>query len=132
METHAHTVLVVEDEQVLLDVIKAKLEKSGFRVVSARAVSQARDYLSEMNDIDALWLDHYLLGDEDGLDLVMSLKAPGSHWQKLPIFVVSNTAGPDKVREYEKLGISKYYVKAQSRIDAIVDEVKKYMSHEVH
>ncbi len=132
MDTHRHTVLVVEDELALLAVIKAKLEKSGFQVVSARAVDQALDYLAGSQDIDAIWLDHYLLGKEDGLDLVTKLKAPDSHWKTLPIFVVSNTAGPDKMRAYESLGVTKYYVKAQSRLDEIVDEVKKYMIDGVH
>lgn len=128
MKQGNRTVLVVEDERPLADAITLKLKKSGFEVVTARAVEQALEYLSEMNTIDAIWLDHYLLGKENGLDLVMQLKKEDSKWKHIPVFVVSNTAGPDKVQSYLHLGVNKYFVKAEHRLDEIVAEVTKSLT----
>lgn len=123
------TILVIEDERPLSEAIKMKLENNGFTVITARTVEQALNYLEDIENIEAIWLDHYLLGKEDGLDLVSKIKQDGAKWKKLPIFVVSNTATPDKIQSYIRLGISKYYVKAEHRLDGIINEIKLFLDH---
>lgn len=123
------TILVIEDELPLSEAIKTKLENNGFAVVTARTVEQALNYLRDLKHIDAIWLDHYLLGKEDGLDFVTKLKAHDGSWNKIPIFVVSNTASPDEVQKYIRLGITKYYVKAEYRLDEMISEIKSSLDH---
>jgi len=94
---NAKTILVVEDERSLLEAIKLKLVESGFNAVTARSVEQALSLLRSTPHIDAIWLDHYVLGGESGLDLVSRLKSEGADWVNIPIFVVSNTASNEKV-----------------------------------
>jgi DNA-binding response OmpR family regulator len=118
------TILVVEDELPLQNAIRRKLEKSGFDVVTARNVEQAREQLSTAPNIDAVWLDHYLLGKQNGLDLVFTCKAEGSAHSTIPIFLVSNTASADKVQAYLTLGVNKYYVKAERRLGDIIEDLK--------
>lgn len=119
------TILVVEDEQPLSDVIRKKLELNDFEVVTARSVEQALEYLGEIKTIKAVWLDHYLVGEQNGLDYVVRLKQEGSPWKEVPIFVISNTASPETMQSYLKLGVSKYYIKSNFRLDQIVTEVKE-------
>lgn len=94
------TILVIEDERPLLNAINAKLEKSGFGVIAARSVEQtfnaklgkndagvitirsieqALIHLEKLEQVDAIWLDHHLLGKEDGLDFVKKFKANGAN-----------------------------------------------------
>jgi CheY-like chemotaxis protein len=120
-------VLVMEDEKPLSDAIKSKLERSGFMVTVARTVDQALGYLEDLKKVDVIWLDHYLLGKEDGLDFVTKIKSNGGKWSAIPIFVVSNTASPEKVQSYIRLGINKYYVKAEHRLDEIISEIQSYL-----
>jgi len=117
-------ILVLEDEAPLLNAIKKKLEIYGSTVVGARSVQQGLDYLENLDQIDAIWLDHYLLGKENGLDFVTHLKTKESKWKDIPIFVVSNTATTDKVQSYIKLGVNKYYTKADNRLEDIIEEVR--------
>lgn len=116
-------VLVVEDERPLLEAIRIKLENSGFEVVTARSVEQAINHLEDVDRIDAIWLDHYLLGKENGLDFVAKCKADEAKCVNIPIFVVSNTASSDKVQAYMQLGVNKYYVKAEKRLDDIISDM---------
>jgi len=120
-------ILVVEDEKPLSDVVKKKLEICGFAVVTARNIRQAIDYLEELERIDLVWLDHYLLGDENGLDLVTKMKAEKSKWKNIHIFVVSNTATPDKVASYLDLGVDKYFTKADYRLDDIIKDIRSVL-----
>ena len=118
------TILVVEDERPLLEVIKIKLEKMGFAVVTARSVEEATKQLSEVESVSAIWLDHYLLGKENGLDCVALCKDDDAT-RDVPIFVVSNTVTEDKVQAYLKLGVNSYHVKAQKRLDDIIEEISE-------
>lgn len=119
------TVLVVEDEKPLLAAIKTKLEKLGVNVVTARSVEQALGYIEDIERIDVIWLDHYLLGKDSGLDLVVRLKSEDSKWKSIPVYLISNTASKDKVSAYMQLGVDKYYIKAEHRLDDIVGEIGK-------
>jgi len=117
-------ILVVEDEKPLLEAIKIKLEKRGFDVVTSRSIEQAKDYAQDLKQIDAIWLDHYLLGKENGLDFVVWCKeGENPRCKDTPIFLVSNTATPDKVTTYLSLGIEKYFVKSSHKLDDIINDV---------
>lgn len=121
------SVLVIEDEKLLQKAIKDKLERNGFEVVTAVEVDEALLKLKKIEKVAAVWLDHYLLGDKNGLDFVARLKKE-EKWKEIPIFVVSNTASLDKIKTYLELGVKKYYVKAECRIDDVVKEIIKLNS----
>lgn len=118
------TVLVVEDERPLQEVIRRKLELSGFTVLVARRIEEATAHLQGTERVAVIWLDHYLLGKENGLDFVARVKNH-PEWQSIPIFVVSNTASPDKVQSYLTLGVNQFYTKSDFRLDQIIEEIKK-------
>lgn len=121
------TILLVEDERPLIEAIKSKLELNGLDSVSARTVNQAIDYMESLERVDLIWLDHYLLGKENGLDFVAKIKEEDK-WKHIPIFVISNTATADKKFSYLNLGIEKYYVKSDHRLDEIVKDIKNLLS----
>jgi CheY-like chemotaxis protein len=140
------TVLVIEDERSLLAVIKTKLEKEGIAVITSRSVERAFSaeieenagetismssialalkHIEDLEKVDAIWLDHNLLGSDNGIDFVTKLKSNGGHWEKIPIFVVSNTSDPALVKKYEKLKVHNYYVKAEHTLGSIVGDIQK-------
>jgi len=120
-------ILVLEDEKPLLEAIKQKLEINNFSVVTARSVEQAINYLKDIKKIDVIWLDHYLLGKENGLDFVVKIKEDNSKWKNIPVIVVSNTVSPEKITTYLRLGINKYYTKADYRLDQIIEDINKFL-----
>jgi DNA-binding response OmpR family regulator len=123
------TILVVEDEESLLNIIEKKLSTSGFKVLTARDIDQSLKCLKEFDDVACIWLDHYLLGKKNGLDLVIEVKG-NSKWKDIPIFVVSNTAGSDKIKSYLELGVEKYYTKSDYSLGRIVADIKKELKFE--
>ncbi len=121
--------MVIEDERPLVEAIKTKLENNGFAVVTVRTAEQALNYLEDLKQVDAIWLDHYLLGKEDGLDFVSKIKQDGAKWKNIPIFVISNTASAENVHSYIRFGVKKYFVKAEHRLDEIISEIKSFLGH---
>ncbi|HNV97200.1 MAG TPA: response regulator [bacterium] len=124
-------ILVVEDEKSLLDAISTKLEKNEFTVSRARTYEEAMSALKKNKNIGVIWLDHYLMGKKDGLDIITECKKDNSTYSEIPIFVVSNTASSDKIEKYLELGAVKYYVKAEKRLEDIIKDINKYFDNSI-
>lgn len=118
-----NVILVVEDDVALLEMICGRLHEYGVDTLSAASVEAALVQLDAHPEITALWMDHYLFGQDDGLVLASKVKSDNSGRKSLPIFVISNTASENKVHAYMNLGIEKYIVKANTSLDTIVRDV---------
>lgn len=124
---HKKTILVLEDEKALHEAIKDKLEKHDFNVVLKRDVDEAIRFLESGGVIDAVWLDHQLLGNKNGVDFVLKIKKNESSWSHAPIFVVSNSDDMETVKNYTELGVNKYYVKSNHKLEEIVNDLTKIL-----
>ncbi len=123
------TIMVVEDETLLLQAITKKLKLSGMDVLSCASGQQAIDYLGNLDELpDAIWLDYYLK-DMNGLAFMQELKR-NDKWAAIPVLVVSNSASPDKVSNMLGLGAKKYILKADYRLDEIIGMIRDFISQQ--
>lgn len=119
MTKSATTVMVVEDEALLLQAATKKLEHEGITVLSCPSGEVALEYVNKLDTApDAIWLDYYLK-DMNGLAFMQAIKT-NPKWAEIPVIVVSNSASPDKVHNMLALGVNKYILKAQYRLDEII------------
>jgi len=122
------TILVIEDESLLLQAITKKLTLTGLNPVSATSGEQAIDYLNNLPELpDVIWLDYHLKG-MDGLAFLEKIKE-NPKWKDIPVVVVSNSASPDKVHHMLALGANKYILKAEYRLDQIIETVKSFIQN---
>jgi len=114
------TIMVVEDETLLIQAITKKMEINNIKTISCTDGQQVLDYLNkDSNSLpDAIWLDYHLNG-MDGLEVMNNLKK-NSKWSSIPVFVVSNSVGPEKVTSMLALGAKRYILKAEHRLDEII------------
>ena len=112
-------VMVVEDEPLLLEAIGDKLEEEGVGSILCPSGKEAIDRLNSGELPDAIWLDYYLK-DMDGLSFVNAVKL-NPKWESIPIVVVSNSASSQKVNTMLALGVNKYLLKAQYRLEDIIN-----------
>jgi len=116
-------VMVVEDEELLLKAITKKLELNNIGVLPFSGGQQAIDYLNTSEELpDAIWLDYYLK-DINGLEFMHKIKE-NPKWTNIPVIVVSNSASAEKVDNMLALGAAKYLLKAQYRLDQIIDIIQ--------
>ncbi len=112
-------VMVVEDEALLLEAATKKLEREGIKVLPCLSGEVALEYVKKLDAVpDAIWLDYYLK-DMNGLAFMQAIKT-NPKWAEVPVIVVSNSASPEKVHNMLALGVNKYILKAQYRLDEIV------------
>jgi CheY-like chemotaxis protein len=125
-KTGSVKIMVIEDEELLLQAINIKLSNLGFETVSCTSAEQAYDYLENMPELpDAIWLDYYL-GDMSGLDFMKMLKK-NEKLNKIPVFVVSNSASEDKKKSLLDLGVVEYILKAENRLEDIAKMIKSHV-----
>jgi DNA-binding response OmpR family regulator len=121
-------ILIVEDEAALRKAISISLKKKGYEVLMATSAEEAMNALAATSGgVDAVWLDHYLLNNETGLDFLKKIKSD-KDYHNLPIFVVSNSVDDRKVQAYYLMGIEKYYVKAENSLDTIIDDIYSHFT----
>jgi len=120
------SILVIEDETLLLQAVTKKLKLSGIDVLSCTSGQQAIDYLNNLDTLpDAVWLDYYLK-DMNGLAFMQELKKHPK-WADIPVVVVSNSAGPEKVHNMLALGVKKYVLKAEYPLSDIITMVLEFV-----
>lgn len=86
------TILAVDDEEHILDLLQYNLENDGYRVVRAESGEEALKLL-ETNKIDMVLLDIMLPG-MDGIEVLRTIRSH-QHYKKLPVIML--TAKNDEI-----------------------------------
>lgn len=121
------TILIVEDEKALQNAAKMGLQKHEYETISVASKKEAMAIISSDHRVDAVWLDHYLIGKESGLDLLTEIRS-SAEYRAIPVFVVTNSVDDDKISSYAALGVEKYFVKADSKISDIIGDIGKFFA----
>lgn len=114
------TILVIEDEVLLRDAAKIKLEKEGYRCLSALTAEEGLAVL-EKETPDLVWLD-LLLPGIGGFQFLETLRR-SPQWENLPVMVVSVSCGQEKIKRAFELKASDYVIKTQYRLEEIIKKV---------
>lgn len=122
-ETPQHTVLLVEDDKFLRDIIETHLKKAGFTTLTATTGEEALRIAQEQHP-DLIILDIVLSGI-NGLDVIARLRAE-DHGAHIPFIVFTNSDEQSSVARGRELGAVKYMVKAISTPDKIVHEIQEF------
>ena len=124
-------VMVVEDEPLLLEAIGDKLKKEGIVTTLCQGGKEALERLANKDGLpDAIWLDYYLK-DMDGLAFMGMIKQNPA-LQNIPVIVVSNSANNQKVSSMLALGVKKYLLKAEYRMEDIIKIIQELRQSQDH
>src|SRR3989344_3006689 len=118
-------VALIEDEEVLLNVLKDKLEKEGFEVYPA---VDGEDGLGVIKDKqpDIILLD-ILMPKMDGFGVLGHLKNDEA-LSKIPVIIISNSGQPVEIDKALELGVRDYLVKAEFDPQEVVDKIRKQLN----
>jgi len=113
-------ILVVEDERPLSHALVLKLTNEGYEVTPALNGQECLDYL-EKNTYDIVLLD-LMMPVVDGFQVLDFLQKKGP----MPyVVVLSNLSQPEDEARVKALGAKKYFIKSETPLSVIVEEVKK-------
>ncbi len=117
-------ILLVEDEPILSNLLRQRLEKDGFRVVIARDGSEAVKILKQEKP-DLVLLD-IILPKMSGFEVMEAMKSDPT-LQAAPVVVVSNLGQDSDVERGQSLGAIGYFVKAQLSMEDLVAKIKEFL-----
>jgi|WetSurMetagenome_2_1015567.scaffolds.fasta_scaffold1306145_1 DNA-binding response OmpR family regulator len=113
-------VLIVEDERLIAKPIAMKLQFSGFEVKNAYDGEEALKMMKE-EKFDVVLLD-LMMPRVDGFDVLRELQKRGD---TTPIIVATNLNQEADVSKVLELGVTNYYVKSDTTLDEIVENIKR-------
>ncbi len=116
------TVLLVEDEPLLGNLLKQRLEKEGITVLLNRDGEEAIRTLREVKP-DLILLD-LILPKISGFQIMEALQADAT-LERAPIIVVSNLGQDTDIAKGQSLGAVEYFVKAKMSLEDLVENIKK-------
>ncbi len=120
------TVLVVEDDPSLLQILTSRLKRSGIEVLQARDGEEALS-LAEANQPDLILLDLILPGKLDGFEVLEKMQA-SPNLQNRPVVIISNLGQESDIRRVKQFGVLEYFIKAKTSIDDLVEKIKAVLA----
>lgn len=118
-------ILLVEDSKVVQQMYRSKLTLEQFTVVTADNGMEAIKILSQETP-DIILLD-LMMPVVDGYKVLQVLKTD-SRLSNIPVLVFSARGQPEEVEKALSLGATGYIVKATTRPNEVVEQIKKVLS----
>lgn len=113
-ESGDETILVVDDEQLILSATKGLLSELGYQVLQAKGCERAlKVYENNQEDIDLILLD-MIMPEVDGTDCYKKLKTINP---EVKVVICSGFSKASRFRAVEQLGVSGFLQKPYSAAD---------------
>lgn len=116
------TILIVEDDGILLEALENKFMHEGFDVLSAKNGLEGLNILSDKK-IDLILLD-IVMPIMDGLTMLKKLRETKLERQP-EVIMLTNLSGADSMSEAIANGSYDYLIKADWKIEDLVKKVKE-------
>lgn len=118
------SILIIEDDRFLADLLNRKLEDEGFRVHSVLDAEEGLKILEEY-EIDLILLD-LLLPGMHGFKFLEKIKGKPAT-KNIPVIILSNLGQKEDVEKGLALGANAYIIKAELTLDEIVLKINRVL-----
>lgn len=122
--TRQKTVLLTEDEPLLANIFKQRLEKEGINVLLAKDGDEALKIIKSQS-LDLIILD-VILPKVSGFEILENLRQD-SQFKRIPIIIVSNLGQDTDIAKSQSLGAVEYFVKAKISIEDLIGKIKGFL-----
>jgi len=118
-------ILIIEDEKLLGELYKDKLEDEGIEADLVFSAEEALEYLKNKKPPDLILLD-ILLPGENGISFLKEIKE-NKDIPDIPVVAFSNYDEPRAKAEAFKLGVKAYLLKAKYTPKEMVEAIKNFI-----
>ncbi len=114
--------LIIEDEKPLAHALELKMKHEGYAVETALNGMDGQK-LAEAGKYDMILLD-LIMPEIDGFTLLKAIRDKGV---KTPVIILSNLGQDEDRAKAQTLGVTEYFVKANTPISEIIAKVKSVL-----
>ncbi len=118
-------ILLIEDEEIIIDLLKRKLEKEGYEIDMAYNGEEGLEKMKKSKP-DLILLD-IIMPKLGGLEL-MEKKNQDPELKDIPVIIISNSGQPIELERAKKLGANDWLIKTEFDPQEVVEKVKKQIS----
>jgi len=118
----AKKILIVEDEELLLNLLKKKLEELNYEVLIAKDGIAGLKAIKE-NEVDLILLD-VVMPKMGGFELLEKM-GEDETIKKVPVVIISNSGQPVEIEKAKRLGANDWLIKTEFDPQEVVDKVIK-------
>lgn len=118
------TVLLIEDDQLLIKMYETKFKSEGFNVLTAEDGEMGFDVATTQKP-DIILLD-MMMPKMSGTEVLAKLKATEAT-KNIPVIMFSNLSQEDESKKVLDMGAKEYLVKANFTPSEVVAKVKQHL-----
>jgi len=120
----ARTILIIEDDKFLRELVIQKLIKEGYEISVARDGEEGLKAMKEVKP-DLILLD-IIMPKMGGFE-VMEEMNKDKELKKIPVIVISNSGQPVEIDKAQKLGAKDWLIKTEFDPQEVIEKVKKQL-----
>lgn len=120
------TILIIEDEEDHLEIVKLILEQHNYNIISARNGREGVE--SAQKNVPNLIILDVMLPEMNGYEVCKAVKG-SSNTRSIPVIMLSIRSNPEDIEAAYKVGANKYMTKPFN-LEELVKEVKKHLGEE--
>ena len=120
-------ILLIEDDNLLVEMYKAKFEKAGFEMVTALDGEKGLE-AARQEKPDLILLD-MVLPQKDGYQVLEELKQD-ENTKDITVIILSNLGQSAEVKKGKEGGADDYLIKANLTPGQLVEKIEKKLSEE--
>jgi DNA-binding response OmpR family regulator len=121
MDSKKIKILIVEDEEILLTALTEELKQEGFETIGAKDGEEGVE-MAAKEQPDLILLD-LVMPRLDGIGALKQIKE-NAETKEIPVVILTNLSDYDKISDALSLGAMDYLVKANYRLEDLVNKVK--------
>ncbi|MDP2926546.1 MAG: response regulator [bacterium] len=121
-------ILIIEDEEIMLDLIRRKMTSEGYEVIVARDGEEGLRLIKE-GQPDLILLD-LIMPKKDGFSVMAEVQKDEVS-KKIPIIIVSNSGQPVELSRAKELGARDWLVKTEFDPRELVEKVRNILSEPI-
>jgi len=115
-------ILLIEDEEIMINVLKKKLVQEGYDVMVARDGVEGLERMREIKP--ALVLLDIIMPKMGGFEVMEEMRKD-KKLKRIPIIIVSNSGQPVELGRAKELGARDWLIKTEFDPQEVIDKVRK-------
>lgn len=121
----AQKILIIEDEEILLNLLKKKISEEGFEVHIAKDGEAGLKIMKELKP-DLVVLD-IVMPKMGGFEVMEEMRKD-KELKEIPVIIVSNSGQPVEINKAQELGARDWLIKTEFDPQEVVEKVRKQLS----
>ncbi|MBU4030657.1 response regulator [Patescibacteria group bacterium] len=117
-------IIIIEDERILLELLKEKLIQDGYEVITAMDGQEGIDKIKE--ELPDLILLDIVMPKKGGFEVMEELNQDDK-LKNIPVIIISNSGQPVELSRIKKLGAVDWLIKTDFNPQEVVNKIKKHL-----